>query len=340
MSWTVAIGVDTHKRTHTASAFDRLGRPLGRIEVDAASGGYLELLEWAESLGMPAFAIEGTGCYGAGLVGVLAAAGCPVFEVERPQRQQRPAGKSDPLDADRAARRLLAGDGLALPRGRGERELLRVLLCERRSGRQAQTSALNQLRALLVTAPPRLRERLERLGRQQLLRACLALRPRTDDHAAAVLRRLARRIGQLEQELAAVDAAIAAIVAKLAPALLAETGVGPYSAAQLLVSAGDPARLRSDAALARLAGVSPLPASSGQTIRHRLNRGGDRQLNYALHVIALQRLRHHDETRAYYQRLRDRGKSKREAIRCVKRALTRRLYRLLTTNPNLTYATT
>jgi transposase len=118
MSWTVAIGVDTHKRTHTASAFDRLGRPLGRIEVDAASGGYLELLEWAESLGMPAFAIEGTGCYGAGLVGVLAAAGCPVFEVERPQRQQRPAGKSDPLDADRAARRLLAGDGLALPRGR------------------------------------------------------------------------------------------------------------------------------------------------------------------------------------------------------------------------------
>jgi len=155
-----------------------------------------------------------------------------------------------------------------------------------------------------------------------------------------VLRRLARRIDQLDQELHTVDQALEQIVAELAPELLAETGVGPFCAAQLLVSAGDPRRLRSEASLARLGGVSPLPASSGKTQRHRLNRGGDRQLNYALHLIALQRVRLHDETRAYYQRLLDRGKSKREALRCVKRALARRLYHLLIANPRLHYATT
>ena len=155
-----------------------------------------------------------------------------------------------------------------------------------------------------------------------------------------MLRRLAARIGQLDQELRTIDDTIEQIVAELAPALLNEYGVGPFCAAQLLVSVGDPRRLRSEASLARLAGVSPLPASSGKTIRHRLNRGGDRQLNYALHVIALHRIRFHPETRAYQQRLLDRGKTRREAMRCIKRALTRRLYRLLITNHNLHHATT
>src|SRR5438132_1440350 len=142
MSWTVAIGVDTHKDTHSASALDRLGRQLGRLEIAADSAGYRELLEWARSVGEPAFAIEGTASYGAGLAGVLAAAGLPIFEVERPKRAERRAGKSDPLDADRAARRLLAGEGLAQPRGGGERETLRALLVERRSAQQARSSAL------------------------------------------------------------------------------------------------------------------------------------------------------------------------------------------------------
>jgi len=344
MSWTVAVGVDTHKDTHTASAFDRLGRRLGRFEITANGAGYLELLEWASSFGRPAFAIEGAASYGAGLARMLAAAGLPLYEVERPKRAERRAGKSDPLDADRAARRLLAGDGLSQLRGGGQRETLRALLVERRSGQQARSSALNQLHALLLTAPPPLRERLDCRRGQQLTRACLRLRPRPSEpeNAAlvAVLRRLARRIDQLDQELHAVDQALEQIVAELAPELLAETGVGPFCAAQLLVSAGDPRRLRSEASLARLGGVSPLPASSGKTQRHRLNRGGDRQLNYALHLIALQRVRLHDETRAYYQRLLDRGKSKREALRCVKRALARRLYRLLIANPRLHYATT
>jgi transposase len=341
MSWTVAIGVDTHTDTHTASARDRLGRPLGRIEVAATNGGYLELLEWAESLGEPAFAVEGTACYGAGLTRLLLGAGRPVYEVARPERTQRRAGKSDALDADRAAQRLLSGEGLAVVRGGGERESLRALLVERRGARQAHTAALNQLHGLIVTAPARLRERLADRHGQQLVGACRRLRAGSDpgeQRLVEIIRRLAGRINQLEHELRLVDQTLTEIVAELAPELLAEHGVGPFVAAQLLVSAGDPRRLRSDASLARLAGVSPIPASSGKTVRHRLNRGGDRQLNYALHVIALHRIRHHDETRAYYQRLQQRGKSNREAIRCIKRALARRLYRLLSANPKLAYA--
>jgi transposase len=340
MSWTVAIGVDTHKDTHTGSAFDRLGRPLGRLQIPATSRGYRELLEWAESLGEPAFAIEGTACYGAGLTRLLTAAGWAVHEVERPQRGERRAGKSDPLDADRAAARLLAGAGLAQPRGGGERESLRALLVERRSARQARTVALNQLHGLIVTAPAPLRERLAGQHGQQLLSACRRLRRPSEPAGQPlvdVLRRLAGRIEQLEHELRLLATTLEQIVRRLAPELLAEHGVGPFCAAQLLVSAGQPQRLKSDASFARLAGVSPLPASSGKTIRHRLNRGGDRQLNYALHVIALHRLRHHDETRAYQQRLLDRGKTHREATRCIKRALARRLYRLLIANPNLHY---
>jgi transposase len=344
MAWTVAVGVDTHKDGHAASAFDRLGRPLGRLEVAATGQGYVELLAWAVSLGEPAFAVEGTASYGAGLARVIAAAGHLVYEVERPRRAERRAGKSDPIDADRAAGRLLAGEGLSLLRGGGERELLRVLLVERASAQQARQAALNQLQALLVTAPARLRERLDGGRGEQLAAACLRLRSRPRDPQTSVvvatLRRLATRIRQLDEERNEVDRTIERLVVELAPDLLHEYGVGPFCAARVLVSTGDPRRLRSEASLARLAGVSPLPASSGKTVRHRLNRGGDRQLNYALHVIALQRIRSHDETRSYYQRLLNRGKSKREAIRIIKRALARRLYRLLIANPNLHYATT
>jgi transposase len=345
MSWTAAIGVDTHKQTHTAYALDRLGRPLGTLEIRADAGGYLELLSWAAALGEPAFALEGTGCYGAGLARLLAGAGYQVFEVERPKREQRRCGKSDLLDAERAARRLLAGEGLAQPRGgQGARETLRLLLLERRSASSARTSAINQLHALLTTAPEPLREQLAGLQADALLNGCLRLRQRRNDPTAnallAILRRIASRAKQLNDELALVDRELTTLINELAPELLAEYGVGPFCAAQLLVSTGDPRRLHSEAAFARLAGTSPLPASSGQRQRHRLNRGGDRQLNYALHLIALQRVRFHDETRAYYQHLQDNGKSKREALRCVKRALSRRLYRLLATNPNLTHATT
>ena len=313
MSWTVAIGVDTHKETHSASAFDRLGRRLGRLEIASTSGGYLELLAWAESLGEPAFAIEGAAIpTGAGLARVLAAAGRPLFEVERPKRAERRAGKSDPLDADRAAGRLLASEGLSQLRGGGERETLRALPVERRSAQQARLTALNQLQALLVTAPAPLRERLRGRRAATLVETCSRLRPR-EPHAArlaVVLRRLAGRIRHLDGELHAIDQTLEQLIAELAPEPLAEYGVGP------------------------------LAASSGKTQRHRLNRGGDRHLNYALHVIALHRIRFHDETRVYQQHLLDRGKNKREAMRCIKRALARRLYRILIANPKLHYATT
>jgi transposase len=315
------------------------------LEISASSAGYVELLLWARSLGESAFAVEGSGSYGAGLARALATEGVEVFEVERPQRSERRRGKSDPLDADRAARRLLAGEGLSRLRGAGERETLRALLLERRSAAEARVVALNQLQALLVTAPAAVRERLQaKRGGEQLAQACAGLRRRPsepeNEAITEVLRRLATRSQRLADELALIDQTLQRIVAELAPELLAECGVGPFCAAQLLVSAGDPRRLRSDAAFARLGGVSPLPASSGRTQRHRLNRSGDRQLNYAFHLIALHRARHHDETRAYQQRLLDRGKTKREARRCIKRALARRFYRLLIANEKLHYATT
>ena len=340
MSWTVAVGVDTHKQAHAVVVLDRLGSELGRRVVAASSSGYLELLEWARSFGQPAFAVEGTGSYGAGLTRLLLAERLVVFEVERPRRQERRKGKSDLLDAERAARRLLAGDGLAVPRASGgeQRELLRALLVERSGAERARTAVLNQLQALVVTAPAGLRERLDGLGGEQLARR--AGRLRGSEPLAPVLRRLGQRAGQLADELALVDQQLSAILRPLAPELLDEYGVGPFVAAQLIVSSADPARMRSEPSFASLSGTSPIPASSGQTQRHRLNPGGDRQLNRAIHIVALTRIRGHQETRDYYQRLQDRGKSKREAIRCVKRALARRFYRLLTANPQLANAST
>jgi transposase len=339
MTWTVAIGVDTHRDSHTASALSKLGVRLGQLKLAASSEGYRELLEWARSLGEPAFAVEGTGSYGAGLLMTLVAAGEVVYEVERPQRQERRAGKSDPIDAELAASKLLAGKGLSAPRGGGQREQLRVLLLERESAQQACTVALNQLHALRLTAPPALREQLPGRTGRQLARHLLRTNELEPTVLSQVLRRLATRVEQLSEEISTIDAELGRITAELAPDMLAEQGFGTFTVAQTLVSSGDPRRLRSkDASLARLAGTCPIPASSGKTARHRLNRGGDRQLNRAIHVIALTRIRSHEETRAYYQRLQDRGKSKREAIRCVKRALTRRIYKLIADNPKLHHA--
>jgi len=338
MAWTVAIGVDTHKEAHVAVACDRLGRQLDACELPAGAGGYARLLEWAEGLGSPAFAIEGCGSYGAGLARFLQASGAAVFECERPRRRERRRGKSDLIDAALAARRLVAGEGLARPRGGGRREELRLLLLERRGLVQARTAALNQLQAVLVSAPERLRVRLGSLRGTRLARAAQALRAGSDEERVlvGVLRRLARRVQQLEAELAELEAELEAIVSELVPELLAECGVGPVCAAQLVASSGDPARMRSEAAFAALAGTSPVDASSGRQRRHRLNRGGDRQLNRTLHVIALARVRHDRETAAYHQRLLGSGKTDREARRCIKRALARHFYHRLSANSALT----
>jgi transposase len=326
MGWTVAIGVDTHKDVHVAVACDRNGSQLDAHEIAPNGEGYARLLAWAKALGQPAFAIEGCGSYGAGLACFLVAAGVPVWESERPRRRERRQGKSDLIDAALAARRLVSGEGLSLPRGGGPgRDQLRLLLLERRGVVQARTAALNQLQAAALT--PALPQRLRTLSSEKLVRACLRLQPATIE--LTVLRRLARRIRQLEAELADVDAQLSTCIGSLAPQLIDECGVGVICAAQLLVSSGDPSRMRSEAAFAAFAGTSPVEASSGKQRRHRLNRGGDRQLNRALHVIALSRIRHHEQTRGYYERLIQTGKTSREARRCVKRALARHFYRQL-----------
>jgi len=203
---------------------------------------------------------------------------------------------------------------------------------------QARNAALNQLNALLVTAPDQMRARLGALSGDRLARAAARLRP-SGDVLNGVLRRLGRRVERLSSELAEAERALAALVAEVAPTLLEECGVGPVCAAQLLVSSGDPGRMRSEASFAALAGTSPVDASSGKQRRHRLNRGGDRQLNWALHVVALARIRHHEQTSAYYDRLLATGKTSREARRCVKRALARHFYRQLRELPKATLTT-
>jgi transposase len=328
MQWTVAIGVDTHKDVHVAVALDVFGAQLDSREIATTPAGYRSLLSWAQELGVPAFAIEGTGSYGAGLVRFLERAGVSVYECERPRREERRRGKSDLLDAALAARKLLGGEGLSFPRGGGRREDLRLLLLERRSAMQARNAALNQLSALLVTAPDHLRARLGALSGDRLAHAAARLRPRPEV-MTGVLRRLGQRAVRLSNEVAEAERALAALLAEVAPDLLEECGVGPVCGAQLLVSSGDPSRMTSEASFAALAGTSPVDASSGKQRRHRLNRGGDRQLNWALHVVALARIRHHPTTAAYYQRLLAAGKTTREARRCVKRALARHFYRRL-----------
>ncbi|MGH8861147.1 MAG: IS110 family transposase [Jatrophihabitantaceae bacterium] len=326
--WTVAIGVDTHKQWHVAAALDRLGRSIGSLMVPATEAGYRQLLVWARGLGVPAFGVEGCGSYGAGLAAFLGDQGEPVFECERPKRRHRRGGKNDLIDATLAARCVVSGEGLSLPRGGGQRDRLRVLLVERRGAIRARTAALNQLDAAIVTAPAELRQRLDRVPKRRLVATAARLRPRADG-VSDVLRRIARRVQLLTDEIEEIDHTLHALLAALAPDLLAECGVGPVCAAQLLVSSGNPHRMASEASFAALAGTSPLDASSGKQRRHRLNRGGDRQLNWALHVIALQRIHHHDQTNAYYRRLLADGKTTKEAKRCIKRALARHFYRRL-----------
>lgn len=343
MDGSVAIGVDTHRDGHVAVALDRFGGLLGSLELTADAAGYRRLWEWVSQFGGSArFAVEGTGSYGRGLTVFLAAAGGQVFECERPRRRDRRAGKSDLIDAEQAARRLLSGQRLARPRaGSPVREDLRVLLAQRHSAVQARTAALNQLHGFALTLPERLRESLRGRRGIALAKTAVGLRVRCGESVDLVgaLHGIGRRALQLHTEIAAVDARLDEITAQLVPELRAEVGVGPVSAAQLVVSSGDPNRMRSEASFAALAGTSPVEASSGLTKRHRLNRGGDRQLNRALHVIALSRARRHEQTAAYQQRLLAAGKTPREARRCLKRQLARHFYNKLKTNPQLTLTT-
>jgi hypothetical protein len=340
----VVIGVDTHKHTHTAAAVTaQTGAFLEERTVPTNPSGYGELLALADAVGgRRAWAIEGTGSYGAGLTRFLAERGERVIELDRPWRAKRRDGaKSDSIDALRAARDALSRTKLAAPRSGSERAVLAVLLAARRSAVQASTDARRQLQAFVVVAPEPLAARFRGRSGLQMLRVATHLRinPNWDPETLAtarVLRSLAHRALELSAEADAHEEAIKMAVRALRPELLKVTGVGPIVAACVLCAWSHPGRCRSEAAFAKLGGVAPIEASSGQTTRHRLNRFGDRQLNRALHTVVLTRLRCHDATRAYAERRRSEGKSDREIKRCLKRYVSRELYRLLEGAPNPT----
>jgi transposase len=338
----VTGGVDTHKDTHTAAALDSAGRLLGHRQFPATATGYAALLAWLRGFGpLCRVGVEGTGVYGAGLHRHLDGVGIEVVEVDRPDRKTRRwQGKSDPVDAEAAARAVLARRATGVPKQRdGRVEALRALRVARRSAISVRAEAQTQVRSLIVTAPERLRAQLAPMALRELLAHCASRRPdpahadRPETATMVALRSLARRHHELTAEIDALDTLIAPLTRAINPTLTALNGVGPDVAGQLLVTAGqNPERLRSEAAFAMLCGAAPLPASSGRTHRHRLNRGGDRQANAALYRITLCRLRWDPRTRAYAARRTTEGMSKKEIIRCLKRYIARDVYRALLTN--------
>jgi transposase len=326
----VFIGVDTHADSHHVAVVDKLGRHLSDREFPADPGGYRDLLDWVRQLAR-----------------VLTAAGLTVIEVNRPDRaSRRTKGKSDPLDAYSAAEAVASGRADGTPKSRdGIVESIRCLRVARRSAVKAKTQCINQIRGMLITGPAQLREQMKPLGTAALIRSLALLRPGADltSPVAATkmsLRCLARRHVALTEEIKDLDAALVELTAIAAPGLLAKPGVGAEVAGQLLVTAGDnPERLRSEASFAHLTGVAPIPASSGRTTRHRLNRGGDRAANKALHTIVIVRLKYDERTRAYAQRRTSEGLSNKDVMRCLKRAIAREIYHELTRPTGFTATT-
>jgi transposase len=334
----VTGGVDTHKDTHVAVVLDDVGRILDTRMVPATISGYRQLLCWLRSFGALArVGVEGTGSWGAGLGRFLEAEGVEVLEVNRPNRQRRRLrGKSDPADAEAAARAVLAGEATAIPKsGTGPVESIRLLRIARRTAMKARTQAANQIHSVVDTSPEQLR--VELLGLSENMRIAKTARLRPGDVATPLgaakktLMILARRFLALSEEIAELDRDLKTLVVSTAPALMAVKGVGVDVAGALLVAAGDnPERLRTEASFAALCGSSPIDASSGRQRRHRLNQGGNRIANSALYRVVLCRLAHDDQTKAYMTRRLAEGKTKREVIRCLKRYVARELYKLLT----------
>jgi transposase len=334
----VIVGVDTHADTHTAVVIDRVGRRLDQITIASTTDGYRQLLGWAGSYGeLDAVGVEGTGAYGAGLARFLIEHGVPVVEVNRPNRQHRRRhGKSDSADAYAAAKAVLSGEASATVKSpSGLVEAVRSLHLVRRSAVKAKTQAGNQIKDLIVTAPDPVRGELRSLNTNQRVRLAVQWDTITVTDAASATRHaiatLARRWQALHDEIKHLEKLIWPLLGQLVPTLLAEPGVGLDVAAKLVIAAGEnPDRLHSEAAFAALCGTSPVEATTGkQQNRHRLNRGGNRQANNALHTVVLCRSRHHSETRAYIERRRADQLTDREIWRCLKRSLARRFHHLL-----------
>lgn len=325
------LGIDTHKHTHVAVILDGLGRHQAVLEIPATEQGAVQLLAWSRENGSPLTAgIEGTGSYGYQLTRALQSAGVTVVEVNRPDRaNRRRKGKSDPVDAEAAARAVLAGQATAVPKSReGAVEALRALTIARNSAVKATTTASNQIKALLVGSDQALRDHMQVKSLLQLARNCSALAPVSGLHVA--LSSLGRRWLLLHEEVLVLDRAIRDLVRRTVPQLIERPGVGIHSAAQLLITAGgNPDRLHSDAAFAALCGASPVQASSGQRHRHRLSRGGDRQANNALWTIANNRMIHDQRTRDFADRRRHAGDSRKDTLRVLKRYIARETFAII-----------
>ncbi|HUZ56907.1 MAG TPA: IS110 family transposase [Streptosporangiaceae bacterium] len=327
-------GADTHAGTHVAAALDPVGGLLGVREFPVSAAGYAGLLGWLGGFGTVCLAgIEGTGSYGAGLTRHMSAAGVRVAGVDRSDRQdRRRQGKSGPLDAVSAARAAQSGGARGAPKGRdGAVEAVRALMVAKRSARSERTQAINQARALIVTGPDDLRTRFAAHATADLVTDLASLRPRPGAavgcHTRIALRELGRRAEFLDSQPERLDALIVPLAAGHAPGLIALHGAGPDTAALLLAAAGDhPERLRSEAAWAHLCAVAPIPASSGKTVRRRLNPAGDRQANHALWRIVITRMSSHPPARAYAERRTAEGLSKKEIMRCLKRYVAREVY--------------
>ncbi|TGD38814.1 IS110 family RNA-guided transposase [Brevibacterium aurantiacum] len=331
-------GIDTHADTHHLAVIDQAGRRLADAQIPTTATGYQAALRFLGSWpGLVSVGIECTGSYGAAVTRAVREAGITVFEVNRPNRfDRRLHGKSDPFDAYSAAEAVLGGRASAAPKGGdGLVESLRVLRTSRSSALQARTATINQIKGMLITAPEDLRTRYKGLSTPKLIAALAASRPTPTPVTAAEataysLRLLARRWQALTGQIEDLAGHLQRLLDDHAPDLMRVFGCGRDTIAQLLITAGDnPDRLRSEAAFAALAGVCPIPASSGKTKRHRLNRAGDRQANSALYHIVMVRLRYNQETRDYVARRTAEGKTKMEIIRCLKRYLVRQLYPLI-----------
>lgn len=338
----IIAGVDSHAETHHVVVLDPHGHRIADHQFPATSGGYHALLIWLAAFGrIDLIGIESTGTYAAALTRFLTAHQVPVVEVNTPHAHTRArVGKDDALDAEAAARKALSGEATAAPKdSTGAVEAIRTLKIARDSAVKARSSALVQLRDVLVTAPSELRESMKSKTLRGKASECARLRPdRTRVHeplhaAKTALRTLARRIVFLDEEVDALDAELEHLVAAIAPTLIAQPGIGTLHAAQFLITAGQNIdRLHSEAAFARLCGVAPIPVSSGKTHRMRLHRGGDRQANRALYLICVCRMRHDQRTRDYIARRLSEGLSKKDAMRCVKRYIAREVFHALRTD--------
>ena len=334
----VIVGVDTHKDEHQAVVIDGLGARLGDLRVPVRPDGYAELAAWADSHGtVHEFAIEGTGSFGAGLARYLQDRDYRVCEANRPARPgaRRVGGKDDTIDAEYAARSALAGELDAVPRDTtGITESIRVTKIARDLAVNQRALMVRTIKSMIVTAPDDIRGRLEGLSAGALIEACSDLNTKGDATnpnvaLARALRSLAETHQLAHQQVRQLTNTLTRLTTTAAPELLDVFGVGPDTAAELLITAGD-GRIRSEAALAKLAGVCPIPAGSGKTNgRHRLNRGGNRRLNAGLYRVVIVRLKYCPTTRAYLERRTAEGLTKKEIIRCLKRYLARELYQKL-----------